>query len=711
MTAYPYELPTLCQPVPARLNPHVSSAGERSRSWAREMGLLDRTDRQGARIWDEPAFASMRIALLAAYRHPDASPEELDLLTGWYVWMSWLDDHVPQVCARPRREVKAYLDGFAAFIPEGSVPVPSPANPGERALADLWPRTVTGMPPGRRRRFAAATRSLLQGRLRERDLLADGRAPNPIEYVGLRRAFGSASWSTGLVEHVLADELPGEIVGSRPFRVLRDAFADAVHLCGDLYSYRRVGGPGNGVAMLERFLGCDPQTAADRVNDLRTARLRQLETTAATDLPELMVEQGLDPEQRARVVRFVRALREFESGSREWHERSGRQVRPGAPPARRPGVPTGLGTSAALPPPPNAAATPGYPFLLPDFHMPWTVRLNPHHAAAHRASRAWAGEMGMIGAPGGLWSGGRFEAMEFAKWCAMTNPGASAELLELTALWFTWIIALGDHFVAEHHARGDLAAARLFAGRLPRFMPLDGGVTPAPVNCVERGLADLWARTAPRLPRERRSGLRDEVLTCCAGNLWELANSVRRRIPDPIDYIVTAREAKGSDRLALLIQRLGLPDELQDDESVRELRHACADHIGLVNDIVSYRLETEVERQPNNGVLTVCRFLDCDLQTAVDIVNDQLTACVRKFQRIVRDDLAGGAGVAAYVEGLQNWMSGNVAWHLGNRRYLEPGAAVVPRVPRNAGISAGLVSAAPAPSDQGMQTPRQRVST
>ncbi|MGP4093866.1 terpene synthase family protein [Nonomuraea sp. KM90] len=707
-----FEMPIPYQPAPARLSPHADGAHVHSLAWARGMGLFDCEDGRGERVWDEERFDSMRIPLLAAYCHPDAAPEKLNLVSDWYVWMFWFDDHFARTFKRPgaRQQAKEYLDRLRRFTPVGSAGTASPANPAERGLADLWARTLPGTSTGWRRRFAGSAQSLVQGCLRELENMRDGRVPNPIEYIGLRRASGGAPWAADLVEYAIDAEVPDRIAGTRPVRVLRDTFSDGVHLLNDLYSYRREieeeGEVDNGVLVLERFLRCGTQEAADRVNDLRTSRLRQFENTALTELPPVVEECGADPGERGRVVRYVQGLQDWQSGSCEWHRRSSRYAASERPPVgRAPGAPAGLGVPASALRSPNGV-TPGYPFRLPAFDMPWKVSVNPHHAGARAAGKAWACEMGIVGPPGGLWSGEKYDAMEFAKWCAMTSPSAAPEYLELMALWFTWVLALDDYFIAEYKARRDVVGARVFVERLACFMPLEGG-EPVPGNCVERGLADLWSRTAERLPAARREAIRREVLLLAAGNLWEMGNSVLHRIPDPIDYIEMSRVAKGvaglGARLVLLVQQLDISEELLDSRLMRELVNAYADHIDLTNDIISYRLETEAERHLNNGVLAVRNFLRCGLQEAVDIVNDQLTACVQNFERIAGEELPGDAAdVAAYVENLRHWMSGNLAWHVGNSRYvdLDPVAGVVP-FPRV--LSTGHVSAAPPPSDQGMQ--------
>ena len=169
----------------------------------------------------------------------------------------------------------------------------------QAGLADLWTRTVPARSGDWRARFAQSTRNLLDESLWELANINAGRVANPIEYVEMRRKVGGAPWSANLVEHACGAEVPAVIAASRPMQVLRDTFADAVHLRNDLFSYQREvhdeGELSNGVLVLERFLGRDPQQAADLVNDMLTSRLQQFEHTALTEIPALCDEYGLDP--------------------------------------------------------------------------------------------------------------------------------------------------------------------------------------------------------------------------------------------------------------------------------------------------------------------------------------------------------------------------------------------------------------------------------
>ena len=103
----PFELPDFYVPHPATLNPHLDHARTHTRQWARGMGMLE-----GSGVWDEHDLDSHDYALLCAYTHPDCSAEELALVTDWYVWVFFFDDHFLELFKRTqdRKGGKAYLE-------------------------------------------------------------------------------------------------------------------------------------------------------------------------------------------------------------------------------------------------------------------------------------------------------------------------------------------------------------------------------------------------------------------------------------------------------------------------------------------------------------------------------------------------------------------------------------------------------------------------
>ncbi|MCZ7415383.1 MULTISPECIES: terpene synthase family protein [unclassified Streptomyces] len=746
----PFVLPDFYTPYPARLNPHLEEARAHSARWAREMGMLE-----GSGIWEQSDLDAHDYGLLCAYTHPDCDGPALSLVTDWYVWVFFFDDHFLECFKRTQDRAggKAYLDRLPAFMPmDPAAGTPEPTNPVEAGLKDLWARTVPAMSAGWRARFAENTEHLLNESLWELSNINIGRVPNPVEYIEMRRKVGGAPWSAGLVEYAAGAEVPDAVADSRPLRVLRDAFSDAVHLRNDLFSYEREtrdeGELSNGVLVLEHFLQCSTQDAAEAVNDLLTSRLQQFENTALTELPALCVEYGLPPEQCAAAAAYVKGLQDWQSGGHEWHMRSSRYMngagdgsgsgqlflgstRLGATGLGATGLrPTGLGTSAAdvrLTTPRAEASrrrtfthTPFQrvgPSRLPDFDMPFTPGLSPHVDEARAHVLEWAERMGLLqpqpGVPGSdVWDAHRLAGFDFPLCAAGLDPDATPEELNLASCWLTWGTYGDDYYPVVFGAPRDLAGAKVTTERLKLFMPVDDAAVPgeAPLTALERGLADLWARTAGPMAQAERRVFRQAVDTMIDSWLWELANQAQNRIPDPVDYLEMRRSTFGSDMtMSLCRLRSGhsVPDEVYRSGTVRALENSAADYACLLNDCFSYQKEIEAEGEVHNGILVVQNFFDCDYAAGLRVVDDLMRGRMSQFQHIVAQELPvvcddfelddeQRAGLDAYVRDLENWLSGILVWHRDCRRYREEDLHRPFAVPEPRGIGTSAVRLAAA---------------
>ncbi|NGO67767.1 terpene synthase family protein [Streptomyces boncukensis] len=710
MSQQPFTLPDFYVPYPARLNPHLEEARVHSTAWAREMGMLE-----GSGVWEERDLAAHDYALLCAYTHPDASGPDLSLITDWYVWVFFFDDHFLEVFKRTQDRAggKAYLDRLPAFMPlGGAAQVPEPGNPVEAGLKDLWARTVPSMSPAWRARFARSTENLLNESLWELSNINIGRVPNPVEYVEMRRKVGGAPWSAGLVEFSEHAEVPAAVAHERPLEVLRDSFADAVHLRNDLFSYERETGDegelSNGVLVLETFLDCSTQEAADAVGDLLTSRLQQFEHTALTEVPALCAEKGLDARQCADVTAYAKGLQDWQSGGHEWHMRSSRYMNGGgvqAEAAPGPGyVPAGLGTSAAdlarTTRRTNAQRVRTFthvphrrtgPARVPDIDLPFALRLNPHLAGARERVVPWAHAMGLLepqpDVPGGrLWDETLLCDYDLPLCAAGLHPDGTAEELDLGSQWLAWGTWGDDYYPVRFGRTRDLAGAKALTERLGQFMPVDGAAPAAvPAHPFERGLADLWARTAGAMPPAGRRRFREAVEVMVNSWLWELHNQALNRIPDPVDYLEMRRLTFGSS-LTMSLCRIGhgnaVPDEVYTSGPVRSLENAACDVACLLNDLFSYQKEIEFEGEVHNCVLVVQNFFDCDYPAGVAVVGDLLHSRLRQFLHVAAaefpvlcDDFGLDAPARAvldrYVRELEHWMSGILNWHRQVRRYAE----------------------------------------
>ncbi|MFI8533553.1 germacradienol/geosmin synthase Cyc2 [Streptomyces aquilus] len=695
MTQQPFELPHFYMPYPARLNPHLDEARAHSTAWAREMGMLE-----GSGIWEQSDLDAHDYGLLCAYTHPDCDGPALSLITDWYVWVFFFDDHFLDMFKRTqdRAAGKAHLDRLPLFMPmDLGTPMPEPLNPVEAGLADLWTRTVPAMSADWRRRFAVATEHLLNESLWELSNINEGRIANPVEYIEMRRKVGGAPWSAGLVEYATA-EVPDAVAGSRPLRVLMETFSDAVHLRNDLFSYQREvedeGENSNGVLVLETFFGCTTQEAADLVNDVLTSRLHQFEHTALTEVPALALEKGLTPPETAAVAAYAKGLQDWQSGGHEWHLRSSRYMNKGARSASPWHGLTGAGTSAADVAALLASAAAERlrahthvpyqkvgPSLLPDFHMPFQVELSPHLDAARPRLTAWMHRMGML--QEGVWDEDRLASADLALCSAGLDPDATPEALDLSAHWLAWGTYADDYYPLVFGRRRDLVAARAATRRLADCMPVDGEEIPVPVNGMERGLVDLWTRTTAGMTPDARRSLKDSVNVMTESWVWELANQIQNRIPDPVDYLEMRRATFGSD-LTLSMCRTGhgpaVPPEVYRSGPVRSLENAAIDYACLLNDIFSYQKEIEYEGEIHNAILVVQNFFGIDYPTALGVVHDLTTQRMQQFQHVVAhelpivyDDFAlsdeAREVMRNYVLDLQNWMAGILHWHRTVDRY------------------------------------------
>ncbi|GII63658.1 terpene synthase [Sphaerisporangium krabiense] len=707
-----FTLPNFYLAYPARLNPHLERSRAHSEAWAERMGMLDEPKPSGDVIWDAPALARMDYALMCAYTHPDCDGPTLDLITDWYVWVFYFDDHFLEMYKHPRDLAggKAHLDRLELFMTLDGEVSPEPGNAVEAGLKDLWGRTVPAMSPAWRRRFIAGTHNLMVESMWELDNINRGRIANPIEYVQMRRRVGGAPWSANLVEFAAHAEIPGAIAATRPMRVLSDTFSDAVHLRNDLFSYQREvreeGENSNAVLVFERFFGCATQEAAEMVNDLLTSRLEQFETTALTEVPALLADHAIPPHEQAAVAAYVKGLQDWQAGGHEWHARSSRYMNEGAVsgPGGLPPGPTGLGTTAALLT--RSPLAPGLrrrarqhshvPFVPvghlppPDLLMPFALRTSPHLEAARAHGIAWAREVGLFDSlpgveAGGVWDERWCRVSDLAHCAAMIHADATPGGLDLSTDWLTWGTYADDYYPLVFGRSRDLPAAKLCTERLSSFMPLDAGATPEPANPLERGLADLWRRTAVLMSPDARRHLRGAVDEMTASWLWELANQAEHRIPDPIDYVEMRRRTFGSE-LTKSLARFGegdaVPSEIYGTRVMHELETAAEDYACFTNDLFSYQKEVQFEGEFFNLVVVVENFLGVDRYTARDIVADLMAARVRQFEHIVANDLpvlldefglderARGA-VYGYAGKLQDWMSGILEWHRECARYTE----------------------------------------
>jgi germacradienol/geosmin synthase len=321
------------------------------------------------------------------------------------------------------------------------------------------------------------------------------------------------------------------------------------------------------------------------------------------------------------------------------------------------------------------------PSLIPDLYMPYALQLSPHLDRSRRRLVDWCHETGILRE--GVWDEDKLTAYDLALCSAGLDPDATPEALDLSAQWLAFGTYGDDYYPLVYGHRRDLAAARLTTARLSRCMPVAGEPAPAPVNAMERALIDLWARTTDGMTTDQRRTFRTAVDKMTESWVWEVANQLYNRVPDPVDYLEMRRSTFGSD-LTLSLCRMGhgpaIPAEVYASGPVRSLENAAIDYACLLNDVFSYQKEIEYEGEIHNAILVVQNFFGVDYPAALRVVHDLMTQRMEQFEHVIAhelpvlyDDFALSAEARAimdaYVLDLQNWLAGILNWHREVDRY------------------------------------------
>ncbi|WP_434446038.1 terpene synthase family protein [Lentzea sp. E54] len=336
------EIPSFDMPFAARLSPHVDRVRQHTRTWVRDMGMLNGTP------WTEAFYDAADYGGFGPLTHPTASLDDLKHLNDWHAWGFYLHDAFREGFLRPRN-----VPGGRAFVARlkevlGGSPVPT-RHPAEKGLADLVSRS--SLDSDERARLAA----LFDGLLWELHNSAQGRVPDPIDLVEMRRRTNAVELSAALARKSVNAELPEELLRNSTMRALVDSFGDVPGLRQEILGFGPLYATGasttSAVLAVQQFFECELQQAVSVVADLVAARLRQIGSIIA-ELPSIADEYALDEAARAGLHRYVEALKSWLAGELLWSRRSGRfTFSPDPTPTSRSfHRPSGLGTAAVLVP-------------------------------------------------------------------------------------------------------------------------------------------------------------------------------------------------------------------------------------------------------------------------------------------------------------------------------------------------------------------------
>ncbi|WP_112269647.1 terpene synthase family protein [Lentzea terrae] len=325
-------------PFAARLSPHADRVRQHTKAWVRDMGML------GGTPWTEAFYDAADYGGFGPLTHPTASLDDLKHINDWHTWGFYLHDAFREGFLRPRNVPggKAFVARLRSILSDSSV---LPLNPAEKGLADLVSRSTLDDDD------RAGVLDLLEGMLWELHNTSQGRVPDPIDLVEMRRKTNAGELSATLALKSVGAELPAELLRNSTMKALIDSFGDVPGLRQEILGFDALYGSGasttSAVLAVQQFFECERQQAVSVVADLVAARLRQIGSIIA-ELPSIADEYALDEATRAGLHRYVEALKSWLAGELLWSQRSGRFSFSPTPTRKSFHSPTGLGTAAVL---------------------------------------------------------------------------------------------------------------------------------------------------------------------------------------------------------------------------------------------------------------------------------------------------------------------------------------------------------------------------
>ncbi|BCB86309.1 hypothetical protein Psuf_036220 [Phytohabitans suffuscus] len=225
-------LPTIALDLQCPINPVISPYAEEAHAWldgwTRSHGLPDvYADR----------LAEGGIARYAARLYPDATPDDLRVLSALFTWFFLIDDECDRASVPEPERVRALVGGALSLLSGEDGGLPGPLG---SMLADAWREPQRRMPERWQARFVAAVEHHLNGVVVEARNKANGHRPAVEEYVELRRATSAAYVAHTLIDFAAGDDPVTESFYYHPsVRAFSRAGNDLLSWFNDLLSLER----------------------------------------------------------------------------------------------------------------------------------------------------------------------------------------------------------------------------------------------------------------------------------------------------------------------------------------------------------------------------------------------------------------------------------------------------------------------------------------
>ncbi|KAF8348784.1 isoprenoid synthase domain-containing protein [Amanita rubescens] len=305
-------------------------------------------------------------------------------------------------------------------------------------------------------------------------------------------------------------------------------------------------------------------------------------------------------------------------------------------------------------------------FFLPDLasYCTYPLRINPNGEEQGRASQEWLIEGGDLTPKKKRvimqLKGGDLTAACF--------PDADPFHLRACCDYINYLFNLDD-WLEELDVQGNNSVENccIAAMRDPVNFQTD-----KKAGLLMKSFFSRFSQTAGRVCQERFIRNKQHFFAAVAR---QVEAKMQGYVPDLESYVEMRRDTGCCKPCFQLIEYVGgltLPDEVTEDPIIQSLEEAANDFITWSNDLYSYNVE-QARNDTHNMVAVVMQDNSLTLQEAVNIVGDMCKASFDRFEHDRQHVSSWGDeidhDVIKYIDGLQNWMAGNIHWSFSSERY------------------------------------------
>ncbi|PSL44913.1 5-epi-alpha-selinene synthase [Chitinophaga niastensis] len=302
------QFPRIRYPFPSRINQRVQEAHLHVTDWVKSYGLLS-TEKALAR------FGKARFAWLVARAYPEATLEDLYLITDFNAWLFILDDHCDEAEVGKKSDyLRSVMAGLMDVLQNNKQVTLATAGPIPAALSNMWERMRAIATPAWRLRFIRSMEDYFSGCIWEAENREAGIVPGVDDYIRMRLFTGAVLPDVILIDIIEKIYLPESLLQHALLQRMVLAASNIICWANDMFSFGKESKQGdvhNLVLVLQHANQSTLQQALDEA-----ARMHNEEVAIFATLEKLLPFRG--DETDAELLRYVSILRAWIAGNFEW---------------------------------------------------------------------------------------------------------------------------------------------------------------------------------------------------------------------------------------------------------------------------------------------------------------------------------------------------------------------------------------------------------